>query len=453
MQRNRLLLGVMLLALLSLPLAIGASRAAAAPARASPVYNDATQARLRLSQCVFGGPDVDVYINGQLGVNGGVPMHNLGALNWTGYLYLAPGTYSVALVPTGQSLAQAYLGPVNVAVSAGHRYSLVALGQKEEASHQPLLVDETAAYQAIGVAPTDAAHISINNIKGAADLHFTAGGLDPEGGVPYGGYKAGKWVLGPFTGITVTASSAVSDAMRNLGDPNLVAFNWPAVDWLDCFAGSYPGNNDTHTAPSTSALDSLAFLQTLTAFSPQTKSVAGAAGQAPSYSIFLDALKRTGLNNLLSSGAPYMFFPPSDDAFAALPDEQRGALLNDSQALGAVLRNLIVAGYYPPGSLSGGTGGRSSRMVTNLLGQPLALASTANGFTLNGVSVGGDDYVMVANGSRVFTGINKVLLPAPPPGMPTTGVGGGGANLLDLLAVALGVLLVGGVLRRWGARR
>jgi hypothetical protein len=77
----------MLLALLGL-LATGALRAAAAPAPDSAVYNDATQARLRVQQCVLGGPDIDIYVNGQVAVNGGVPMAHLGALRWTGYLYL-----------------------------------------------------------------------------------------------------------------------------------------------------------------------------------------------------------------------------------------------------------------------------------------------------------------------------------------------------------------------------
>src|SRR5689334_19936584 len=143
MQWNRILPWFMLVAVLALPLAAGASRAAAAPAGDAPVYNDATQARLRVSQCVYGGPAVDVYVNGQVAVNGGVPLTNLTPLDWPGYLYLAPGTYSVALVPTGETLDHAFLGPLNVPVVAGHRYSLAALGQADEASHPPLLVDET----------------------------------------------------------------------------------------------------------------------------------------------------------------------------------------------------------------------------------------------------------------------------------------------------------------------
>src|SRR5438046_1652042 len=87
--------------------------AAAAPTTGivATAPNDATQARLRVSQCVFAGPNVDVFVNGTVAVNGGRAQANMGALDVSGYLYLTPGTYSVAVVPTGKSLAQALLGP------------------------------------------------------------------------------------------------------------------------------------------------------------------------------------------------------------------------------------------------------------------------------------------------------------------------------------------------------
>jgi hypothetical protein len=89
-QRKRLLPLLLLLAALGLALAPEARGPPRRP-RASAVYNDATQARLRVSQCVACGPAVDVYVDGQVAVNGGVPLTNLTALDWPGYLYLAPG--------------------------------------------------------------------------------------------------------------------------------------------------------------------------------------------------------------------------------------------------------------------------------------------------------------------------------------------------------------------------
>ena len=70
------------------------------------------------------GPSVDVYVNGKVAVNGGMPQDNLVARQASGYLYLVPGTYSIAIVPTGMGIDKALFGPLDVPVVAGHRTSL-----------------------------------------------------------------------------------------------------------------------------------------------------------------------------------------------------------------------------------------------------------------------------------------------------------------------------------------
>ena len=445
MHRNRMLPLFMLLALLGL-WATGAAPAAAAPARDAAPPNDARQARLRVSQCVLGGPAVDVYVNGQVAVSGGVPLTNVGALLWTGYLYLAPGTYSVALVPTGQGLDHAVRGPLDVTAVAGHRYSLVALGQADEASHPPLLIDETTAYQAIGGAPPDDRHfgyITVNNIKGTASVDVALGAVVVEPGVDYGGFKAAL-VPSFVKGIGMTLAEAPHEVLFQ-DDSNI--YNPPGTDFIDCWGGHYPGeigqDFDAHSAPYTTALDTASLLQKLS-------DDAGNGGQSPSFNTFLAALQTTGLRDLLTTGGPYMLFPPSDEAFAALPPDQRAELLSDPRTLATVLRSFIVAGYYPPGSLMGGPY-HAHRTATNLLGQPLALQS-GNQFTINGEAVGNDGFVMTANGSRIFVGISKVLMPVVAPGMPTTGVGANPADLLAALGAGLALLLAGGLLWRRPAR-
>src|SRR6266496_4757615 len=132
--------------------------AASAAGITSTAPNDATQARLRVSNCIFNGPNVDMVVNGAVAVNGGSPQANLRALFPSGYLYLTPGTYSVALVPTGKGLDQALLGPLDVPLAAGHRYTVAMLGQVGDAHYTPLVIDETAAYQAVGATPTSHGH-------------------------------------------------------------------------------------------------------------------------------------------------------------------------------------------------------------------------------------------------------------------------------------------------------
>ena len=163
------------------------------------VTNDATMARLRVNNCVWRSPRVDVFLNGEIAVNGGVPQTDRGFYTF-GYLYLTPGTHSIAVVPTGQGIDQALLHPVDVQVAAGHRYTLVVMGQADEQNHEALVIDETEAYQAIGGTPTTTPHLTINNIVGPAGISFILDGAVREDNVPFGGFQVALWPTGWSTG-------------------------------------------------------------------------------------------------------------------------------------------------------------------------------------------------------------------------------------------------------------
>lgn len=165
---------------------------------------------------------------------------------------------------------------------------------------------------------------------------------------------------------------------------------------MDCVFGTYP-SNDSHTTPNTSILGPTDFLQRFNDLGTST------SGQTPTFHTFLAALQTTGLTDLLATGGPYLLFVPTDDAFAALPEAQRQALLADPQALAAMVRSHIVAGYFPVGALgTNGLNGGFNRTVTNLLGTPLVLTG-GDQLIVNGKAVGGGgDYAMVANGTRLF---------------------------------------------------
>lgn len=55
-------------------------------------------------------------------------------------------------------------------------------------------------------------------------------------------------------------------------------------------------------------------------------------------------LKETGLDSLLVQDGPFTLFAPDDSAFAAMPPEQRDALLNDKAALRKLLEHHLVQG-------------------------------------------------------------------------------------------------------------
>jgi uncharacterized surface protein with fasciclin (FAS1) repeats len=374
--------------------------------------DDATQARLRVSNCIAFGSRADVFVNGQLAVNGGMPQANLGEREVSGYLYLAPGTYSIAVVPTGMGIDKALLGPLDVPVVAGHRYTVVVLGQADEASHTPLVLDETAAYQQAGLSSSSAGHISINNVKGARGVSFLFDGMG-EKDVPYGAFAASAIPAGPFNDFKVIFSGSADQVVENNG----AGVNLPGIDWLDCFGGVYPGEHGGSSSLATSSLNTIDFLQA------QSDASAKNGGQAPAYNTLLVALKTTGLTDQLTTGGPYLVFAPTDDAFAALPKDKRDALLADPKALTDVLLSHIVEGYYPYGSLSPAPGiGGFNRTVTNMRGEQLKLSGDGGRLTINGdpvapaavsfpINLTPGDPIMVANGVRVMA-VSKLLLPA-----------------------------------------
>lgn len=167
-------------------------------------------------------------------------------------------------------------------------------------------------------------------------------------------------------------------------------------------------NFDVQSSAYTSSLNTVDFL-TL-----QSDVGAQDGGHTITFTTFLKAIEAAGLTNLLTTESPYMLFAPTDEAFAALPEEELEALMADPKALADLLRAHIAPGYYPPGSLGRGL---IDRTVTNLLGAELVLTGGGGeDLAINGVVVGGSGghvpYTIVANGSRVFF-VRKLLPPSP----------------------------------------
>jgi uncharacterized surface protein with fasciclin (FAS1) repeats len=363
-------------------------------------FNDATQGRLRMVNCVYGGPNVDVFVNGKVAVGGDWPQTDMG-FAVSNYLYLEPGSYSVALVPTGKGIDQALLGPIDVQVDAGHRYTVVAIGQRDEQSHTPLVIDETVAFQEIGAKPTDSVHVVINNLKGVPAFDWFLAGKPVVSNVPYGGFKAAIWPVG-YRDDVIKVSGAADQWLHSEGT---IRFYGPGRYEIACWGGSYPGSipatyDSVFPSWATSDLNAIDFLQGFTDASAQNE------GKTPTFVTVLAAIKQAGLTDTLLNTSPYVLFAPTDAAFAALPKDKLDALMANPKALADLLRNHIVEGHYPPGTLD-------KRPLTNMLGATFTLRG-GDQINIDGQDVGpGGDYSMLANGSRVYW-ITKVLLPAAP---------------------------------------
>jgi len=359
--------------------------------------SDAKHARLRLGLFVLGGPRVDLWVNGQLAVIGGIAQVNLPPDYVNAYLFLPAGIYSVAVVPTGLGISQAIVGPLDLSLAAGHRYTLAVMGQSTDKTPKPLVIDETAAELKVGAVLTDSTRFWINNMTGATEIIAKDGGSKFSTTVTYGDFAVGVYPGGTYPLPVEPFASVYGSASDNWNEPgtsNMVAFN-----------GSWPGAGGTDwdqvDAPATSELNIIDFLQGFTG-----KHVV--QGSEISFETLLAAIKTAGLTDLLITGGPYYMLAPTDSAFAALPKKQLDALLADPPALANLLRNHIVAEYVPRGSLAKTPGGVLDRTLVNLLGAKLTIG---DGYTVNGSSVGDFYAYFVANGSYVKV-IDTVLLPA-----------------------------------------
>ncbi len=98
-----------------------------------------------------------------------------------------------------------------------------------------------------------------------------------------------------------------------------------------------------------SALAALAVLapSPVPSSSPNThpeKNLVEVAKDAGSFNTLLAAVKAAGLEETLASGGPFTVFAPTDEAFARIPKAQLDALLQDKEALTAVLTYHLVSG-------------------------------------------------------------------------------------------------------------
>jgi uncharacterized surface protein with fasciclin (FAS1) repeats len=96
----------------------------------------------------------------------------------------------------------------------------------------------------------------------------------------------------------------------------------------------------------TTALSAPAFAQDM--------NIVETAVSAGSFTTLVAAVEAAGLVETLSGEGPFTVFAPTDEAFAALPEGTVEGLLEDTEALTAVLTYHVVPGAVMSGDLSDG---------------------------------------------------------------------------------------------------
>jgi uncharacterized surface protein with fasciclin (FAS1) repeats len=123
--------------------------------------------------------------------------------------------------------------------------------------------------------------------------------------------------------------------------------------------------------------------------------------QGQPFTTLLKALEVAGLENTFDGEGPITLFAPHDAVFAALPEGQLDALLDDPEALREVLEYHLVADDLSREDIFG------LDSITTIQGEPIAV--TDDGYTLNGEASFFAVDVPATNGTAHV--INGVLIP------------------------------------------
>jgi hypothetical protein len=305
------------------------------------VTDDETMVRLRVGHLVLEGPNVDVLINGEIAMFGLWELVNLSCCGFTGHMYLSPGAHSVALVPNGKGMDEALIGPLDLTLEAGHRYTLAMVGQATDESLTPLVIDETAALEEARTDPSQTIMILINNLAGTETLNFAHDGQGPQN-IPYKGFVAAPVPTGSVEHLSIT-----TDVGTIYEGPFVASNNEPGIDYIGSFTGRFPGTEDVDNryVQGPVAITDLNAPEFLRGFSG--RGVHTEQGDALSFDTFLAAVERAGLAEMLETGSPYWLLAPTNEAFAAVPQDRLDALMADPEALADLVRNHIAEGYEP----------------------------------------------------------------------------------------------------------
>jgi uncharacterized surface protein with fasciclin (FAS1) repeats len=280
------------------------------------------------------------------------------------------------------------------------------IGQLNDKTFKPLVIDETAAEQQLGAKPTDAVRIMVNNMAGIEGIDVDVDGKRISTNIPYGGFATGIYPAEQAQIRVLEHGKATSlwEGDRD-GDPGcrLVAI-------VGQYTSASEHNVDLFDSLPTSELNLIDFLHS---FTGRNMTNENNPGVVVTFETFLAAIKAAGLTEKLADGGPYFVVPPTDGAFANLnlPKAQLDALMANPKAAADLVGSHIIEAYVPRGSLQKTPGGEPLvRSFTNLTGAKMTISLSAGHMLVNEHEPDGITTTFVANGSQVHP-IYEVLLP------------------------------------------
>lgn len=373
----------------------------ALPARPAAASDD--HAQIHVLHLVADGPAVDVLIDDE------VQLEELSPGTFSDILEVKPGDHTLVLTPHGEE--DAAIGPLDVTLEAGHRYTVAAMGQAADDDLSALVIDETAEMEGVDMA-ANTFRIIINNIAGSPPISFYEAGEFLEKNIAYGSYSAQAFT--PFswdTGMAV-AGEDLEDVVFPFDTEadNFGGFWEPYTVYVYGLMGTYPGTPDedyTFAMPSVSVVapDAASFLA---AFTPYDLTI-----DYKTYLRFdslLTAWQSAGFTATLSAGGPYTIFAPTDAAMEALSKRKVNALLADPDALREMLLTHVVQGAMTSEDML------AAGSVQTLQGTKLTVIESEDDGLTFGLGDNADVYdfpYALADGTLIYLVRNQVLMPEP----------------------------------------
>jgi uncharacterized surface protein with fasciclin (FAS1) repeats len=330
---------------------------------------------VRLAHLAYDIGEVDLLVDGQAASSA-----DFGTV--TRYFEGSAGTYQLAVVPTGQGIDAAVLGPADVPLEAGHTYTLAAVGQRADLSLSPLFIDETLTLQSSGVESASPI-LMLHAVSGGSAVDVYNGSELVASQLGFGGYVAAAAPLGQFELRATPAGQpdATTLTQAAIGVPNNLLF----------LAVAGVADDYIVVASNASLLNAVEFM-------------AGLSGSPLAVDTLLGAASAAGLNDALANQGPFTLFAPLESAFAAVTID-----FADAAGLTNLLGYHIVPSYVSSADIVDDLITNGSVTLTAAQTETLTINNAEGRVLINGVAqlVAVDYYVR--NGVIHF--IDAVLMP------------------------------------------
>ncbi len=247
----------------------------------------------------------------------------------TGYLEVEPGEYDITIAPAGEGSENAVLGPLPLTFEAGHYYQVIAIGQLEDDSLQPLFIDQTAELQALDIPPGEYPYMLLHAVAGGPAVDLYLEGEVVAGDVDFGDYAFITTEPGFDRELAVTPAGTSGELLAQINDLALL----PEYRVISVIGTA----DDLSISPPSADFIPFANKIEWLKFYTENPPAEGAA-----FETLLTALQTAGIGDALEGEETIVLVAPLDLAFSEISEADLNELLENETALQALLNYHVM---------------------------------------------------------------------------------------------------------------